>query len=51
MKKIKISSSWDSSENLTNRLINEFKTPEIDLTKVKFVYDDSYDIIIFFHFK
>ena len=49
MKKIKISASWDSSENLTNRLIKQFKTPEIDLTKVQFVYDDSYDIIVFFN--
>ena len=49
MKKIKISSSWDSSENLTNRLIKQFKTSEIDLIGIEFVYDDSYDIIVFFN--
>lgn len=49
MKKIKISANWDTSENLTNRLIKNFKTPDIDLSSIKFVYDDSYDIIIFFN--
>ena len=49
MKKIKISANWDTSEKLTERLLKEFKTPEIDLSDVEFVYDDSYDIIIFFN--
>lgn len=49
MKKIKISANWDTSENLTERLLYQFKTPEIDLTNVEFVYDDSYDIIVFFN--
>jgi hypothetical protein len=50
MKKIKISSGYDTSENLTQRLLIQFKTSEIDLTNIQFVYDDSYDIIIFFSY-
>jgi hypothetical protein len=49
MKKIRISASWDTSEKLTERLLKEFKTPEIDLSNVEFVYDDSYDVIVFFN--
>jgi hypothetical protein len=50
MKKIKISANYDSSENLTERLLKQFKTPEIDLTNIEFVYDDSYDTIVFFNY-
>jgi hypothetical protein len=49
VKKIRISANWDTSENITDRLLKQFKTPEIDLTNVQFVYDDSYDIIVFFN--
>jgi len=49
MKKIKIIANYDSSENLTNRLLKQFKTPDIDLSNVEFVYDDTYDIIVFFN--
>lgn len=49
MKKIRVCGNWDSSENLTERLLKQFKTPNIDLSKIKFVYDDSYDTIIFFN--
>jgi len=49
MKKIKVLGNWDTSENITERLLKQFKTPEIDLTDVQFVYDDSYDIIVFFN--
>jgi len=49
MKKIKISANYDSSENLTERLIKQFKTPDIDLSEIEFVYDDSYDVIVFFN--
>ena len=50
MKKIKISASYDTSENLTERLLKQYKTPEIDLTNITFVYDDSYDVIVFFNY-
>ena len=50
MKRIRISAAYDTSENLTERLIKQFKTPEIDLCDIEFVYDDSYDIIVFFNY-
>jgi len=50
MTKIKVLGNWDTSENITERLIKQFKTPEIDLTNIRFVYDDSYDIIVFFNY-
>ena len=49
MKKIKVCSNWDTSQNLTERLIKQFKTDEIDLSNVKFVFDNSYDTIVFFN--
>jgi hypothetical protein len=50
VKKIKICAGYDSSENLINRLIKQFKTPDIDLSNIEFVYDDSYDVIVFFNY-
>jgi hypothetical protein len=50
MKKIKISAAYDTSENLTERLLRQYKTPEIDLSNITFVYDDSYDVIVFFNY-
>ena len=50
MKKIRISAGYDTSENLTERLINQFKTPEIDLSNIEFVFDDSYDVVVFFNY-
>ena len=49
MTKIKVLGNWDTSENITERLLKQFKTPEIDLTNIQFVHDDSYDIIVFFN--
>lgn len=50
MKKIKLNAGWTTSEEITKRLIEQFKTPDIDLSNVEFVYDDSYDIIVFFNY-
>ena len=50
MIKIKLSSGYDTSKNLTERLIRQFKTPKIDLSNIEFVFDDSYDVIIFFNY-
>ena len=50
MKKIKVSANWDTSENLVERLIRQFKTPNINLSDIEFVSDDSYDIIVFFNY-
>ena len=49
MKKIKISADYDTSENLVKRLLYQFKTCEDDVSNIEFVYDDSYDIIVFFN--
>ena len=45
--KIKVTSSWDTSENITKRLLNQFKTDFIDLNNIEFVYDDNYDLIVY----
>jgi 6-phosphogluconate dehydrogenase len=37
MKKIRLCANWDTSENITERLLKQFKTPEIDLTNIEFV--------------
>ena len=50
MKKIKVSANWDTSENVVERLIRQFKTPNINLSDIEFVSDDSYDIIVFFNY-
>jgi len=49
LKRIKICSNWDSSANLTTRLLKQFKTDELNLTDIIFVYDESYDIIVYFN--
>jgi hypothetical protein len=45
--KVKFCAGWESSEQVTKRLLLQFKTPDIDLSEIEFVYDDSYDIIVF----
>lgn len=50
MKRIRISAGYDTSENLTERLIKQFKTPNTDLSNIEFVFDDTYDIIVFFNY-
>jgi hypothetical protein len=45
--KIKFCAGWETSEQVTKRLLLQFKTPDINLSDIEFVYDDSYDIIIF----
>jgi hypothetical protein len=44
MIKIKLCAGWETSEKTTRRLLNQFKINNID---IEFVYDNSYDIIIF----
>jgi hypothetical protein len=50
MKKIKICAGWDTPENILDRLLKQFKTPDIDLTQIDFVFDESYDTIVFFNY-
>lgn len=45
--KIKVCAGWESTELITKRLLKQFKTPYIDLSNIEFVYDDSYDLIVF----
>jgi hypothetical protein len=45
--KIKFCAGWNTSEEITKRLITQFKTPDIDLSDIEFVYDDTYDVIVF----
>lgn len=47
--KIKFSASYDSSANLTERVLKQFKTENINLSNYEFVYDDTYDVIVFFN--
>jgi hypothetical protein len=47
--KIKICASWTSTTEATKRVLYQFKTPKINLDDVEFVYDNSYDLIIFFN--
>jgi hypothetical protein len=47
MKKIKICSNWDTPQNMTKRLLDQFKTSDEDISNIEFVYDNSYDLIIF----
>jgi hypothetical protein len=50
MTKIKLSAGWDTSDNLVERLIRQFKIDDIDLSNIQFVNDNSYDIIVFFNY-
>ena len=50
MKKVRISAGYDKSENLTERLITQFKTSEEDTSNIEFVYDDSYEVVVFFNY-
>jgi hypothetical protein len=46
-KRVKYCAGWDTTENITKRLLQQFKTSEEDLSNIEFVHDDSYDIIVF----
>ena len=45
--KVKFTAGWDTSEQITKRLIEQFKTNEDDMSNIEFVYDDSYDMIVY----
>ena len=50
MKKIRIAAPWASSEDITERLLRQFKTADVDVAGLQFVFDDSYDVIVFFNY-
>lgn len=45
--KVKFTAGWDTSEQITKRLLEQFKTNENDMSNIEFVYDNSYDIIVY----
>ena len=48
MKKIRIKSSWTTDENITKRLLLQFKTSDTDVENLKFVDDGSEEVVVFF---
>lgn len=50
MKKVRIAAPWASGEEITERLLRQFKTSDEDVNGLEFVYDDSYDLIVFFNY-
>ncbi len=48
--KIKVCAGWTSSESATKRLLDQFKTEDINLKNIEFVHDESYDIIVFLNY-
>jgi hypothetical protein len=48
MIKIKLTCSWESSEKITKRLLNQFVTSDEDLDGIEFTQDDSYDFMFIF---
>ncbi len=48
MIKIKAVCNWTSTEEVTKRLITQFKTNQSDIEDFEFVYDDSYDFMVIF---
>lgn len=48
MIKIKLSCSWENSEKITKRLLDQFITSELDLDGIEFTNDDSYDFMFIF---
>jgi len=50
MKKIRLCPNWASADEVLDRIIKQFKTPDIDLSNILFVNDDSYDIIVYFNY-
>lgn len=49
MKKIRVNANWDYPKNILERLIAQFKTPDIDLSNIEFVFDNSYDYCVCFN--
>lgn len=45
--KLKIVCNWASGEEVTRRLIEQFNTKDNDISNIEFVYDNSYDGIVY----
>ena len=48
--KLKICAGWTSSQEITKRLLDQYNTSDIDLSNIEFVYDNTYDKIVFFNY-
>lgn len=48
MKKVKVKSSWCDDESILNRLLNQFKTSENDISNVEFVTNGTEEVTVFF---
>ena len=48
MFKIKVTCNWSSNEEVTKRLLTQFKTNETDVSNLEFVYGDEYDLMVVF---
>lgn len=48
MVSVRLRASWTSDEEILKRVLLQFKTSDEDVSGIKFVLDDSYDIIVFF---
>lgn len=48
MTAVRLRASWTSDEEILKRVLLQFKTSEEDVSGINFVFDDSYDIIVFF---
>jgi len=46
MIKVKISSSWCNEQESLKRVLLQFKTSAEDIQGIKFVYDDSYEVLV-----
>lgn len=49
--KVKLCAWWTTTEKITKRLLDQFYTGKEDLSKVEFVYDNSYDYIFFCNYE
>lgn len=47
-KRVRVRANWASDEDILKRLLLLYKTSENDVSNIEFVFDDSYEIIIFF---
>lgn len=48
MIRIKAVCNWSSTEEVTKRLLTQFKTDDKDVEGFEFVYDDTYDFMVIF---
>lgn len=48
-KRIRVEGHWDKPENILKRLLLQFKTPQIDLSDIIFVFDNSFDYCVCFN--